>query len=61
MSMKSIKTNIYPEIAANAVLVPISVAMKLLDRQVKSQADKFESEGGFTGRLNRIRKDRRDN
>ena len=61
MSMKSIKTNTYPEIAANAALVLLSVAISLLDRQIKSQADKFESEGGFTERLNRIRKDRRDN
>ena len=60
-STPSIKTNTYPEIAANAALVLISVAISLLDRQIKSQADKFESEGGFTERLYRVRKDRRDN
>ncbi len=60
-STKSIKTNTYPEIAANAALVLISIAISLLDRQIKYQADKFEDEGGFTERLYRIRKDRRDN
>jgi four helix bundle suffix protein len=61
-SIKSIpptKTNTYPEIAANAALVLISVAISLLDRQIKSLADDFENEGGFTERLYRVRKDRR--
>lgn len=60
-SMKSIPSiqSIYPEISANAVLVLIGVAVSLLDRQVDSQARAFESEGGFTERLYRTRRDRR--
>lgn len=61
MSMKSIKTNTYQEIAANAALVLISVAISLLDRQLSSLADNFEKNGGFTERLYRTRKDKRDN
>jgi four helix bundle suffix protein len=45
----------YPEIAANAALVLISVACSLLDRQLAAQAQAFETEGGFTERLHRIR------
>ncbi len=41
----------YPEIAANAALVLIAVACSLLDRQLASQAEAFEKEGGFTERL----------
>jgi len=60
-STKSIKTNTYPEIAANAALVLVTVAISLLDRQISSLANDFENEGGFTERLYRIRKNRRDN
>ncbi|MFZ2519894.1 MAG: four helix bundle suffix domain-containing protein, partial [Anaerolineae bacterium] len=49
----------YPEIAANAVLTLISVATALLDRQIAAQAAAFETEGGFTERLYRVRQDRR--
>ena len=49
----------YPEIAANAVLTLISVATALLDRQIAAQAGAFETEGGFTERLYRVRQDRR--
>lgn len=49
----------YPEIAANAALVLIAVACALLDRQLASQAAAFESEGGFTERLYRVRKNAR--
>ncbi|MGC9396759.1 MAG: four helix bundle suffix domain-containing protein [Anaerolineae bacterium] len=45
----------YQEIAANAVLVLITVACSLLDRQIAAQAKTFENEGGFTERLYRIR------
>jgi len=44
-----------PEIAANAALTLITVACSLLDRQIQSLADAFESEGGFTEKLYRIR------
>ncbi len=49
----------YSEIAANAALVLITVAVSLLDRQLAAQARAFESEGGFTERLHRIRSRRR--
>lgn len=45
----------YPEIAANAALVLISVACSLLDRQLVALAKAFEQEGGFTERLYRVR------
>jgi len=45
----------YPEIAANAALILIAVACSLLDRQLASQAEAFEKEGGFTERLYRRR------
>lgn len=41
----------YPEIAANAALVLITVACGLLDRQIAAQARAFEQEGGFSERL----------
>ncbi|MEW6355007.1 MAG: four helix bundle suffix domain-containing protein [Planctomycetota bacterium] len=49
----------YPEIAANAALALIAVAVALLDRQLAAQAAAFEREGGFTERLYRRRKNRR--
>jgi len=49
-SISSIKS-IYSEIAANAALVLIGVAVSLLDRQIRAQAHAFESKGGFTERL----------
>jgi len=49
----------YPEIAANAALVLIIVAVSLLDRQLAAQAAAFEKEGGFTERLYRVRSQRR--
>lgn len=54
-SMKST----YPEIAANGALALIAVAVSLLDRQIKAQAEAFEKEGGFTERLYRTRTRRR--
>lgn len=50
-----------PELAANAALVLINVACALLDRQVASLAAAFESEGGFTERLYRVRSAKRQN
>jgi four helix bundle suffix protein len=46
----------YSEIAANAVLTLIAVDSSLLDRQLASQAETFEKQGGFTERLYRVRK-----
>ena len=50
----------YPEIAANGALALINVATFLLDRQLKSLAEGFVEEGGFTERLYRTRRARRD-
>lgn len=50
----------FPEIAANAALTLIAVATALLDRQLAAQASAFETEGGFTERLYRIRRKRRN-
>lgn len=49
----------YPEIAANAVLLLITVACSLLDRQLAAQAAAFKKEGGFTERLYRVRSENR--
>jgi four helix bundle suffix protein len=49
----------YPEIAANAALVLLAVACSLLDRQRAAQAKAFETEGGFTERLYRVRSEKR--
>jgi len=45
----------YSEIAANAALILLAVACSLLDRQIAAQAKAFETEGGFTERLYRVR------
>ncbi len=45
----------FPELAANAALVLLAVACSLLDRQLCAQAEAFETEGGFTERLYRVR------
>lgn len=50
----------YEEIAANGMLALIGVACSLLYKQIMAQAAAFEKEGGFTERLYRIRKQRRD-
>jgi four helix bundle suffix protein len=47
------------EIAANGALVLLTVACSLLDRQIAAQAKAFETEGGFTERLYRIRSESR--
>ncbi len=49
----------FPEIAANAALALLNVACSLLDRQIATQAKAFETEGGFTERLYRIRSENR--
>ena len=49
----------YRELAANAALVLLAVACSLLDRQLAAQATAFETEGGFTERLYRVRSEKR--
>jgi four helix bundle suffix protein len=49
----------FPELAANAALVLLAVACSLLDRQLSAQAKAFETEGGFTERLYRVRSENR--
>ena len=50
-----LSTKVYPEMAANAVLVLIAVACSLLNRQVQRLARDFEQEGGFTERMFKVR------
>ena len=50
---------IYPELTANVALVLLAVARSLLDRQLTPQATAFETEGGFTERLYRVRTQKR--
>jgi len=50
----------YAEIAANGALALIAVACTLLDRQIAAQAEAFRREGGFTERLYRLRRRKRD-
>lgn len=57
-SMASIRTA-YAEFSANATLVLIGVACALLDRQLASLAAAFETKGGFTERLYRVRSAKR--
>jgi four helix bundle suffix protein len=52
-------TSSFPELAANAALVLLAVACSLLDRQLVAQATAFETEGGFTERLYRVRSAKR--
>jgi four helix bundle suffix protein len=61
-SIPSIKSeDSYAEITCNAVLVLIGVAGAMLDRQLAAQAKAFETEGGFTERLYRVRTQKRGN
>ena len=55
----TLSTKVYPELSANAALVLLAVACSLLDRQVERLARDFESEGGFTERLYRVRSAKR--
>ena len=50
----------YPEIAANAALVLIAVAVSLLERQLAAQAGAYVEHGGFTERLYRARNEGRN-
>ncbi|HQL09228.1 MAG: four helix bundle protein [Lentisphaerae bacterium] len=55
-----VTTVLFPEVAANAVLVLIGVASALLNRQVNALASAFENDGGFTERLYNTRQKRRN-
>ena len=46
-------------LVANAALSLLNLGCYLLDRQLEAQARVFETEGGFTERLYRIRSQRR--
>ncbi|WP_094760092.1 four helix bundle suffix domain-containing protein [Sedimentisphaera salicampi] len=48
------------ELAANGALSLLNLACWLLDKQIYSLAEKFEQEGGFSERMYRIRKQKRD-
>lgn len=48
------------EMAANGILVLLSVTCTLLDRQIAAQAEAFQRDGGFTERLYRMRKSARN-
>jgi four helix bundle suffix protein len=56
---KASASSTFPELAANAALVLLAVACSLLDRQLAAQAKAFETEGGFTERLYRVRSEKR--
>ncbi len=49
-----------PVVAANAILMAIDQACKLLHRQMQVIADTFREEGGFTERLSKARLETRD-
>jgi len=51
---------LYSALVANGALSLLNLCCYLLDRQVAAQAEVFEDEGGFTERLYRVRKRRRD-
>ncbi|GAU09028.1 four helix bundle suffix domain-containing protein [Desulfoplanes formicivorans] len=55
----TLSTRIYPELSANAALTLLTVACSLLDRQVERLAQDFETQGGFTERLYRVRSAKR--
>jgi four helix bundle suffix protein len=57
-STRSTKST-FPELAANAALVLLAVSCSLLDRQLAALATAFETEGGFSERLYRIRSEKR--
>jgi four helix bundle suffix protein len=59
MSMSTMSTSSYPEIAANGALTLIAVASTLLSRQIATLEKAFVEEGGFTERLYRFRTEAR--
>jgi four helix bundle suffix protein len=59
-STADIQRAIYAAASANAAIVLIAVAVSLLARQLAAQAATFERDGGFTERLYRTRRARRE-
>jgi four helix bundle suffix protein len=57
-SLEELKLD-YEDFLRQRVLVLLAVACALLDRQVARLAEEFESKGGFTERLYRVRKQKR--
>jgi len=55
-TQSTLSTLVYPEMAANAILVLIAVATSLLTRQIARLAEDFEKKGGFTERMYQVRK-----
>jgi len=49
-----------PIVAANAILIAIDQACKLLHRQMEAIGDEFREQGGFTERLSKARLETRD-
>lgn len=60
-AVKARKQGTLEEIAANGMLALLAATRKLLDKQLSSQAEAFENEGGFTERLYRTRSAMRKN
>ena len=51
---------VFPSVcAANGALSLLNLCIHLVGRQMESQAEAFEKEGGFTERLYRVRQARR--
>ncbi len=59
-SVSNLSSSSIAERVANGALLLIGVACFCLDRQILALGKDFEQEGGFTERLYRIRKERRD-
>jgi four helix bundle suffix protein len=59
VKQKSTKST-FAEISANGALALLAVACSLLDRQIATLEKNFVEEGGFTGRLYRVRTQRRN-
>ena len=54
--------SVFPSVCvANGVLSLLNLCIYLLDRQLRTLAETFEKEGGFTERLYRVRSERRRN
>ncbi len=61
MNYRSYIEDSSPEIAANTIICLIHQTNYLLDQQLRKLEEQFLSEGGFTERMYRLRKDIRDN
>lgn len=57
--LSTVKNEPIAEIAANGILVLLSVACSLLNKQIAAQAEAFQQDGGFTERLYKVRSEAR--